>query len=138
MRVATPAPRYLAPRTVVCAAPKPAVGAPSTAAPTQALLDAFAILRRPRTDQDALSAQALQALRVRGLAPVAPDSARLLRSTPSGGRAWVVPVPTSRRAWAALPLPGPRRARAWPSWPPGMPRAAAVERSRTWCAGARP
>jgi hypothetical protein len=69
--------------------PKPAAAAP----PSQQLLDAFAILRRPRTDQDALSPEALEALRVRGLSPVSLDSSRLLRSTPSGGRAWVVPVP---------------------------------------------
>ena len=95
--------RATCPPAVVCAAPaaarsrrrtpKPGAAAPTAAPPSQALLDAFAILRRPRTDQDALSPQALQALRVRGLAPVAPDSARLLRSTPSGGKAWVVPVP---------------------------------------------
>jgi hypothetical protein len=69
--------------------PKAATAAP----PSQQLLDAFAILRRPRTDQDALSPEALEALRVRGLSPVSLDSSRLLRSTPSGGRAWVVPVP---------------------------------------------
>ena len=71
------------------AAPKAATAAP----PSQQLLDAFAILRRPRTDQDALSPEALEALRVRGLSPVSLDSSRLLRSTPSGGKAWVVPVP---------------------------------------------
>lgn len=71
------------------AAPKP----PAATPPSQALLDAFAILRRPRTDQDALPPEAVAALRARGLSPVSPDSARLLRSTPSGGRAWVVPVP---------------------------------------------
>ena len=78
--------------------PKAATAAP----PTQALLDAFAILRRPRTDQDALSPEALEALRVRGLSPVSPDSARLLRSTPSGGRAWVVPVPDVTARLGAL------------------------------------
>ena len=86
-----------------CAAPAPidprrrtpqaAPKAPAAAPPSQALLDAFAILGRPRTDQDALPPQAVTALRARGLSPVSPDSARLLRSTPSGGRAWVVPVP---------------------------------------------
>jgi hypothetical protein len=73
--------------------PKPVQPKPSTAPPSQALLDAFAILRRARTDEDALASQAVQALRVRGLSPVSPDSARLLRTTPSGGKAWVVPVP---------------------------------------------
>jgi hypothetical protein len=67
--------------------------APAATPPSQQLLDAFAILRRPRTDADALSPETLEALKARGLAPVAADSSRLLRSTPSGGRAWVVPVP---------------------------------------------
>ena len=74
--------------------PRPQTPKAATAAPpSQQLLDAFAILRRPRTDQDALSPEALEALRVRGLSPVSLDSSRLLRSTPSGGKAWVVPVP---------------------------------------------
>ena len=81
-----------------------------------------------------------QALRARGLSPVSPDSARLLRSTPSGGKAWVVPVPdvVARFAWAALRVPGPGRARAWPSWRRATPRAAAAARSTTSSAGARP
>ena len=95
-----------APLAYACAAPVPVdpsgkpqapppqtPKAPTAAPPSQQLLDAFAILRRPRTDQDALSPEALEALRVRGLSPVSLDSARLLRSTPSGGKAWVVPVP---------------------------------------------
>jgi hypothetical protein len=91
-----------APVTVACAAPvpitpgrrTPQLRKPATAAPpSQQLLDAFAILRRARTDQDALSPEALEVLRVRGLSPVSLDSSRLLRSTPSGGKAWVVPVP---------------------------------------------
>jgi hypothetical protein len=90
---ATPGPRTPQPPKPATAAPpqppKPATAAP----PSQQLLDAFAILRRARTDQDALSPEALEALRVRGLSPVSLDSSRLLRSTPSGGRAWVVPVP---------------------------------------------
>ena len=88
--------------------PKPATAAP----PSKALLDAFSILRRARHDEDALSPEALEALRVRGLSPVALESPRLLRSTPSGGRAWVVPVPDLARH---LPFscepgrkPGPR------------------------------
>jgi hypothetical protein len=109
--VAAPAPArpFLAgtPLAIACAAPVPiAPGRKSpqtpqppqppkaaTAPPSQQLLDAFAILRRPRTDQDALSPEALEALRVRGLSPVSLDSSRLLRSTASGGKAWVVPVP---------------------------------------------
>ena len=117
-RVVTPAPRDLTP-AVVCAAPlpldpartpKPGAATPTAAPPSQALLDAFAVLRRPRTDQDALSPQALQALRVRGLAPVAPESARLLRSTSSGGKAWVVPVPdvTARLGCAPAARSAPR------------------------------
>jgi hypothetical protein len=93
---------------IVCAAPVPAAPgaktqtprpqppkAPTAAPPSQQLLDAFAILRRPRADQDALSPEALEALRVRGLSPVSLDLSRLLRSTPSGGKAWVVPVPNA-------------------------------------------
>jgi hypothetical protein len=73
--------------------PQPVPKPPAAAPPSNALLDAFAILRRPRTDQDALPPEAVDALRARGLSPVSPDLARLLRSTPSSGRAWVVPVP---------------------------------------------
>jgi hypothetical protein len=81
--------KFYARRSVPQPTPKP----PAAAPPSQALLDAFAILRRPRTDQDALTPEAVDALRTRGLSPVSLQSARLLRSTPSGGRAWVVPVP---------------------------------------------
>jgi hypothetical protein len=88
--------------------PKAAAAAP----PSQQLLDAFAILRRPRTDRDALTPEALEALRVRGLSPVSLDSSRLLRSTASGGKAWVVPVPNvvGRLGVACEPvsMPGPR------------------------------
>jgi hypothetical protein len=65
--------------------------------PSQQLLDGFAILRRDRTAQDELPAAALKALRLRGLEPVAPDAARLLRSA-GDVRAWVVPVPDVDRA----------------------------------------
>ena len=94
------------PLAIACAAPVPVTPGAKTqtpqprtpkaataAPPSRQLLDAFAILRRPRSDQDALSPEALEALRVRGLSPVSLDSSRLLRSTPAGGRAWVVPVP---------------------------------------------
>ncbi len=99
-------PKRSAPRAIVAASPppvmtktlvacRPVAKRPSTAStpPSQALLDAFAVLRRERRPEDALPAEALQALKVRGLAPVSPDSARLLRSGPGGARAWVVPVP---------------------------------------------
>jgi hypothetical protein len=66
---------------------------PTGAPPSQALLDAFAILKRERRAEDALSDEALKALRRFRLEPVAPESARLLRQTPTGGRAWIVPVP---------------------------------------------
>ena len=62
------------------------------APPSRELLDAFAILRRDRTAGDELPAAALKALRVRGLEPVAPEAARLLRSA-GDVRAWVVPIP---------------------------------------------
>jgi hypothetical protein len=104
--VAAPAPSRLfvgvAPLAVGCAAPVPLdprrktpqpPKAATAAPPSQQLLDAFAILRGARTDQDALSPEALEALRVRGLSPVSLDSSRLLRSTAAGGKAWVVPVP---------------------------------------------
>jgi hypothetical protein len=62
----------------------------------QALLDAFGVLRRAHTDDDALPATALNALRARGLEPFDPAAARLLRTTADGGRAWVVPVRDAR------------------------------------------
>jgi hypothetical protein len=86
--------------------PRPVEPKPSTAPPSAALLDAFAILRRPRTDQDALSPEATEALKARRLSPVSPDSARLLRSTPSGGKAWVVPVPDVVGRFGMLCAPG--------------------------------
>jgi hypothetical protein len=78
---------------------RPAAKQPSMSAPpSQALLDAFAILSRERRPEDALPPEALKALEQRNLAPVAPESARLLRTGPDGGRAWVVPVPDVTRA----------------------------------------
>jgi hypothetical protein len=65
----------------------------ATTPPSQALLNAFSILRRDRRPEDALPAEALQALKQRRLAPVSADSARLLRTGPGSGRAWIVPVP---------------------------------------------
>ena len=66
--------------------------AASRNAPSDALLEAFGILRRERNDEDALPARALASLKAAGLGPVDPRSARLLRSD-GGARAWVVPVP---------------------------------------------
>jgi len=60
--------------------------------PSEALKSAFGILRRERRDEDALPARALKALEAQGLAPVDPESARLLRAD-GAARAWVVPVP---------------------------------------------
>lgn len=67
-------------------------GSASRKPPSEALLKAFAILRRDRNDDDALPARALAALKARGLAPVDPQSARLLRADRTA-RVWVVPVP---------------------------------------------
>jgi hypothetical protein len=81
--------------TKFAAACKPARNqpAPATTPPSQALLDAFAVLQRERRPEDALTPDALNALKARRLTPVSPDSARLLRSGPGDARAWVVPVP---------------------------------------------
>ena len=103
---AVPLVRMLASK-VPCARPTrpPAANTP----PSKALVDAFAILRRERTPEDALPAEALAALQRARLAPVSPDSARLLRKTPSGGRAWVVPVPDVRGPLAFACIPGSRQ-----------------------------
>jgi hypothetical protein len=91
-----PAPRVAAPLPAVprCAADKPAAGK----APSERLLGAFSILRRERGADDELPREALDALRLRGLRPADPASARLLRATAEGGRAWVVPVADVRTA----------------------------------------
>jgi hypothetical protein len=60
--------------------------------PSNALKNAFAILRSEPDADDALPAKALAALKGRGLDPVDPASARLLRAD-GDQRAWVVPVP---------------------------------------------
>jgi hypothetical protein len=82
--VAAPAPP---PRLVTCRRPS------TQAPPSQALLGALGVLRRPAKAEDALPATVLRLLTARGLAPVDPASARLLRTTPQGGKAWIVPVP---------------------------------------------
>jgi hypothetical protein len=87
----TSAPAVALPSTVVVCRPGKRPAGPG-ASPSDALKAAFEILRRDRTDDDTLPAQALTALKQRGLAPVDPTSARLLRSD-GAARAWVVPVP---------------------------------------------
>jgi hypothetical protein len=82
--------------------------APAAAPPSEALKAAFGILRRERTDDDALPARALAALKASGLTPVDAQAARLLRAD-GAARAWVVPVPDAG-AW--LPGCGPSRSRA--------------------------
>jgi hypothetical protein len=98
----------------------------SRRSPSQALLNAFAILRRDRRPPDALPAEALAALKRTGLAPVAPESARLLRDTPDGGHAWVVPVPDVTRGSAVPCLGLVKRAR--PGAKPNPPRVPAPNR----------
>jgi hypothetical protein len=96
------------------AACRPAKKAPAAAAtpPSQALLDAFAILRRERRPEDALPPEALKALKQRNLAPVSPDSARLLRTSSGGGQAWVVPVPDVTRSTFPFPCRAEGQARS--------------------------
>ena len=65
---------------------------PAGAPPSAALKEAFGILRRERTDDDALPPRLLKALERRGLEVVDPDATRLLRAD-RRARAWVVPVP---------------------------------------------
>jgi hypothetical protein len=86
-RVVAPTPVPVPPRLDVC--PRPQSAAP----PSQALLGALGVLRRPAEAKDALPADVLRLLKARGLAPVDPSSARLLRTTAQGGKAWIVPVP---------------------------------------------
>jgi len=90
--------------TKFAAACKPArkQPAPVPTPPSQALLDAFAILQRERRPEDALTPEALNALKARRLTPASPDSARLLRSGPGDARAWVVPVPDVSGPFALL------------------------------------
>jgi hypothetical protein len=82
----------------------------SSAPPSQALLGALGVLRRPAEAKDALPADVLRLLRGRGLAPVNPASARLLRTTAGGGRAWIVPVPDVGMAGFVLCAPRRREA----------------------------
>jgi hypothetical protein len=88
--LATPPPAVPA---LACKTPTKIKSGAQAAPPSQALLGAFGILRRERRPDDALPPEALRALTARGLAPVAPESARLLRTTAAGGKAWIVPVP---------------------------------------------
>ena len=128
--VAAPAPARpfvgVAPLPIGCAAPVPldprrktpqAPTAATAAPPSQQLLDAFAILRRTPTDQDALSPAALEALRVRGLSPVSLDSSRCCAARRRAGRRGSCRHPTSPAGWArsADPRASLVRARAWSS-----------------------
>jgi hypothetical protein len=117
-----------------CSSPPPPAR-PSPARPSQELLGAFGVLRRERTSGDALPAAALRALRGAGLEPAGADTARLLRTTSTGGKAWVVPVADVRRALSLgvvcapvvvprTPPRGPRRpARPIPRPLPAPPSA---------------
>jgi hypothetical protein len=79
--------------SVVYAAPCTTSEKPPAVEPVpQNLLNAFGVLRRDPAAGDALPDAALRALRDRGLEPFDPAAARLLRTTDTGGRAWVVPV----------------------------------------------
>jgi hypothetical protein len=114
VRGAVRMPRAARPASVVYAAPAPAyaVRAPlallrpfaypvyacpptragAAAAPSGKLSQSFGILRRERTAADVLSAEALRALKQRGVVVADPSAARLLRGALDGSRAWVVPV----------------------------------------------
>jgi len=74
-----------------CRRPAPSKPA-APKAPSRALFDAFGILRRERTDADTLSKAAREALTRAGVRVHDLNTARLLRETRGGGRAWVVPV----------------------------------------------
>jgi hypothetical protein len=109
--------------------------APAAKAPSQALLDAFGILRRERTDADMLPKRALDELKRRGIQVADPQSARLLRTTVSGGHAWVVPVAD------VTPLLVARLTCRVPARPPSAAvRRAAARRARARARGrqARP
>ncbi|HEV2775146.1 MAG TPA: hypothetical protein VGV90_06115 [Solirubrobacteraceae bacterium] len=78
----------------------------AAAPPSEALKDAFGILRRPRTDDDALPRRAAEALKARGLKVVDAQATRLLRAD-RRARAWVVPVPDVN-AGSSVVCRGPR------------------------------
>jgi hypothetical protein len=86
---ATPPPAVI---SATPCAPASSEKTPAAEPVPQDLLDAFGVLRRDKTADDALPDAALSALRRRGLEPFDPAAARLLRTTAGGGRAWVVPV----------------------------------------------
>jgi hypothetical protein len=98
-RVAAPVPAACAPRR------NPAISAAARKPPSDALKDAFGILRREREDEDALPARALAVLKAAGLEPVDLQAARLLRAD-RAARAWVVPVPYVSAAGAFACAPG--------------------------------
>ena len=121
-------PAPIAPAPAPCRADTPA----AAARPSAALMRSFGVLRRERTAADELPRRALDALRMRGLAPVDPRSARLLRTTADGGRAWIVPVPNANLPALRLPCDllrtaRPPRARRVPR-PPRVPQAVPAPR----------
>lgn len=89
-------PRMIYPTTAVPATPAcPTPGAADEPSPrpqpSKALLAAFGVLRRDHADDDTPPAGVIAELRARG-ASFDPGAARLLRTGPHGGKAWIVPV----------------------------------------------
>jgi hypothetical protein len=123
--------------------PQPVPKPPAAAPPSNALLDAFAILRRPRTDQDALPPEAVDALRARpvaGLARLGAPAAQYAVQRAGVGRPGARrsgqadhPRLRARRQVRAARGPrrrGGRRCREWGRWRPGRPRPWALARDR--------
>jgi len=108
---AAPPPTAPAPAATRPGPPAPGVAcrpqdpAPAAAPVPQAILDAFAVLRRDRADADALPADALRALRARGLEPFDPAAARVLRTDGAQGKAWIVPVRDAQVQRVPFPCP---------------------------------
>jgi hypothetical protein len=105
--MALAAPTRLAPPVQVGPCRRPATGSPAQA-PSRELLATFGVLRRPATSADSLPAEAAKALEARGLEMEGAGAARLLRTGPDGGRAWVVPVRDARGPLSCFPRPGGR------------------------------
>jgi len=106
--------------------PRPA--RPAAASPYHAsnrLLSAFSVLRREPTSADELPVSARRRLDGSG-ASFDPAAARLLRTTPRGGRAWIVPVADVDVVACGSPVPAFVRGRppklVVPRIPAGRPR----------------